>query len=413
MSVRKLDIYIINKVSLAKALFYLGILLAFYGSLHPWFLWPLGDLYPLPAGMLICTAILISKSTKECWFTHEHFLPSVMGYVAISTYMLITSETNINGYIVNLFHTAIFFSIFRLNPERMEKLMTFICKVMGGLLAVSIPAFLLYLVGFQFVGVNASYGDGLYSYTNHFLFLIDDRALWAFFPRYSSVFLEPGHLGTVVALLLSTQFGKWKKWYNIVLLVALLLTFSLAAYVIYVIVIFLKLWTQGKQFIGKLVMVTSLIAVIVIGSFFYNNGENLLHDLILIRLEVEDGDLVGNNRVTEDFDTDFEKLCTSSAVIFGKKRDNPEFGNSGYKVFIYENGIIGTILMLAFYFATLGRVNNRKAATSAFILALLGFIVRGYPLWYSNFLPYYALAHDIPTLPEEEGKEQEEKESLS
>ena len=124
-------------------------------------------------------------------------------------------------------------------------------------------------------------------------------------------------------------------------------------------------------------------------------------------------ELAGNNRVTEDFDTDFEKLCTSSAIIFGKKRDNPEFGNSGYKVFIYENGLIGTILMLAFYLATLGKVNNRKAATSAFILALLGFIVRGYPLWYSNFLPYYALAHDNPTISEEEGKEQEEKEELS
>ena len=65
--------------------------------------------------------------------------------------------------------------------------------------------------------------------------------------------------------------------------------------------------------------------------------------------------MAGNNRVTEDFDTDFEKLCESSAVIFGKKRENPEFGNSGYKVFIYENGIVGTVLMLIFYIASLGK----------------------------------------------------------
>ena len=390
---RKLEINSINKRTLTKLLFYLGLLLAFYGSLHPWFLWPLGDLYPLPAGALVCAAMLVSKSTNDCWFTKDHFLAPIISYVVISTYMLITNGTNVNGYIVNLFNISIFFSIFRLNPEQMEAVMTFLFKPMGCILAVSISAFLLYLVGFQFAGVNATYGDGIYSYTNYFLFMIDDRTLWAFFPRFSSVFLEPGHLGTAATLLLSTQFGKWKKWYNIVLLIALLLTFSLAAYVIYVVVIFLKLWTQGKHFIGKLIMMICLLASITAGSFFYNNGENLLHDLILIRLEVEDGQLAGNNRVTEDFDADFEKLCGSSAVIFGKKRENPEFGNSGYKVFIYENGIVGTILMLTFYIASLGKVRNLKASTSAFILAFLGFIVRGYPLWYSNYIPYYSLAH--------------------
>lgn len=410
MKIRKLDIYIINKETLVKVLFYLGILLAFFGSLHPWFLWPLGTLYPLPSGMLIGAAMMISKTTKNNWFTNEHFVAPIMGYAIISIYMLIVNQTNINGYIVNLFHCAIFFSIFRLKTEKMEALMTFLCKTMGVLLLVSIPAFLLYLVGFPFVGVDAAYGEDLYSYTNYFLFMIDDRTLWAFFPRFSSVFLEPGHLGTATALLLSTQFGKWKKWYNIVLLVALLLTFSLAAYVIYVVVIFLKLWVQGKQFIGKLLMTVAFIATIVTGSFFYNNGENLLHDLILIRLEVEDGELAGNNRVTEDFDTDFEKLCESSDVIFGKKRENPEFGNSGYKVFIYENGIVGTILMLTFYIASLGKIRNRKAAASAFILALLGFIVRGYPLWYSNYLPYFELAHSDPSIADKTEKEKNGKE---
>ncbi len=410
MRLKKLDIQTIKKEKLVQICFYAGILLAFFGSLHPWFLWPLGTLYPLPSGLLIGTAMLISKTTKDNWFTNDHFLAPVMGYVAISTYMLVINETNINGYIVNVFHTAIFYSIFRLKTEKMEALMTFLCKVMGGLLLVSIPAFFLYLVGFPFVGVDAVYGDDLYSYTNYFLFMIDDRTLWAFFPRFSSVFLEPGHLGTAATLLLSTQFGKWKKWYNIVLLVALLLTFSLAAYVIYVVVIFLKLWVQRKQFIGKLIMMVAFISTIVVGSFFYNNGENLLHDLILIRLEVEDGEMAGNNRVTEDFDTDFEKLCESSAVIFGKKRENPEFGNSGYKVFIYENGIVGTVLMLIFYIASLGKIRDRRATASAFILALLGFIVRGYPLWYSNYLTYYDLAHEAPPLHDDAGKKKKEKE---
>ncbi len=93
-----------------------------------------------------------------------------------------------------------------------------------------------------------------------------------------------------------------------------------------------------------------------------------------------------------------------------KKRENPEFGNSGYKVFIYENGIVGTVLMLIFYIASLGKIRDRRATASAFILALLGFIVRGYPLWYSNYLTYYDLAHEAPPLPDDAGKKKKEKE---
>ena len=114
MRLKKLDIQTIKKEKLVQICFYAGILLAFFGSLHPWFLWPLGTLYPLPSGLLIGTAMLISKTTKDNWFTNDHFLAPVMGYVAISTYMLVINETNINGYIVNDFHTAIFYSIFRL-----------------------------------------------------------------------------------------------------------------------------------------------------------------------------------------------------------------------------------------------------------------------------------------------------------
>ena len=208
MKLKKLDLHTINKTSLVKILFYFGILLAFFGSLNPWFMWPLGTLYALPSGVLIVTAMMISKSTKDNWFTNEHFIAPVMAYTAISTYMLIVNQTNVNGYIVNLFHIGIFFSIFRLKTEKFGAMMTFLCRTMGILLSVSIPAFLLYLVGFPFVGVDAAFGDDVYSYTNYFLFMIDDRSLWEFFPRFSSVFLEPGRLGITAALLLSKQFGK-------------------------------------------------------------------------------------------------------------------------------------------------------------------------------------------------------------
>lgn len=396
MKIKKIDIHHIKKESLSKWLFYTGILLAYLGSLNPWFLWSLSGLYPLVAGILVITSMAMQKAISNNWFTKTDFIIPILLYALISTYMLISAGNNFNAYIANIFNIAIFFSIFRLKDTKLACLMDYLSKCMGGLLAVSSVCFLLYLAGFPFIGIDASFADYQYTYTNYFFFMIDDRSLFELFPRFSSVFLEPGHMGTATVFLLMTQFGKWKKWYNISLQVATILSFSLAAYVLYVVLIFLKLWVQGRHFLTKLAITVAILTMITVSSFFYNNGENLLHDLIVMRMEVDDGELAGNNRVTEDFDKDFEKLAKTSDIIFGKKIENPEFGNSGFKVYIYQNGIVGLLLVTFFYLSCMINCKKKEGA-SALIISILAFIVRGYPLWYCNFIPFYGLAHQEAT----------------
>lgn len=392
MKIKKIDIHHVRKESLSQWLFYSGILLAYWGSLNPWFLWSLGGLYPLFAGILVIASMALQKTIGNNWFCKSNFIIPVLLYALISTYMLISAGNNVNAYIANVFNIAIFFSLFRLDDRKLACLMEFLSKAMGGLLAVSLACFLLYLAGFPFLGVDASFADYQYSYTNYFFFMIDDRSLFTIFPRFSSVFLEPGHMGTATVFLLMTQFGRWKKWYNVSLQVATFLSFSLAAYVLYIVLVFLKLWVQGRAFIAKLTITAAILATITVGSFFYNNGENLLHDLIVIRMEVDDGELAGDNRVTEDFDKDFEKLAKTNDIILGKKIENPEFGNSGFKVYIYQNGIIGLLLVACFYLSCMVGCKKKEGA-SALIISILAFIVRGYPLWYCNFIPFYGLAH--------------------
>ena len=223
--------------------------------------------------------------------------------------------------------------------------------------------------------------------------MIDQRSFLEIFPRFHSVFLEPGHLGSACVLLLLTQYGNWKKWYNIILLIATLMTFSLAAYVLLTITIFLNLWLQGKDVLYKLLTVVLMLTVVTIASFYYNNGNNLLHDLIILRLEVYDGEMVGNNRTSEDFETEFDNYITSSDVLTGRDMPKDISGNSGYKVFIYENGFIGLVLVLLLYVSSMWYATNYKALIATYIIAVLAFIVRGYPLWYSNFIPLYIMAY--------------------
>ncbi|MCQ2206539.1 MAG: hypothetical protein MJZ43_07170, partial [Bacteroidaceae bacterium] len=76
-------------------------------------------------------------------------------------------------------------------------------------------------------------------------------------------------------------------------------------------------------------------------------------------------------------------------------------GNSGYRVFLYENGLVCTFLVLLFYIFALSGYKDWRALTCSIILSFLIFIVRGYPLWYSNILPILAAAYTTRFLHQE------------
>lgn len=388
------SLYILEKKDIVKVFLYGGMLLAYFGSLNPWFLWSLGPLYIIPAGGMIAVAMLISNSMERPVFHLRNFLPAILCYVAFLYYQLFLDGANIIGFAGQSFSILIFLALFRVDSGDLLALVTFIAKAMAILLSVSIPCFFLHLLGFPFPSRNDVFGEyALYSYTNYYFFMIDDRSLLAtIFPRFHSVFLEPGHLGTATVLLLLTQIGKWKKWYNIVLIVATLMTFSLAAYVLFVVTVFLNLWCQRKNVFKKLVASVFVIAVISIGAFFYNGGDNLIHDLILIRLEVEDGELAGDNRVTNDFQAEYEDFLQSSDLLLGREMDKTTSGNSGFRVFIYENGLIGLALVMMLYSTAFWRATDKRMLMAAVLISVLCFIVRGYPLWYNYFIPLLCTA---------------------
>lgn len=384
-------LYLIRKEQCAMICLNLGIMLAFFGSIHPWILWPLKELYVIPASLLIVASVLFSNSMKKPVYTRHDFFIALITYIFVSYYMLLTSQANINGMIINLFNIIIMYGLLRLEPDRLKQISTFLAKAFACILIFSIPWFILYILGYPLPSTNISYGDdALYTYSNYYFFLLDDRFLTSIIPRFSSIFLEPGHLGTASVLLLMSQCGNWKKWYNITLIAATILSFSLAAYVFLVVIIILNSWMKKEHIFLKIICFTLLLGCITAGAFLYNNGENMLHDLILVRLEIEDGEMAGDNRVTDDFKKEFENYLDSSDIMFGREMDTKSSGNSGYRVFLYEYGFIGFILIIIFYSSWMAHARYKRALISALIMAVLLFIVRGYMLWFSFFIPIFA-----------------------
>lgn len=385
--------YLIEKRSLVKFLFYAGMILSFFASLRPWFLWSIHSYYPVFVSFLLFFAILIDRTTSRPVFSRTDFLIPVAAYLLLGYYQAIVDSKSMKGLISVVFFAFIFFALFRYEKKELSALSTILAKSMAILLVPSMLFFFLYLLGFPLPSSNLQYGDAFYTFSNYYFFLIDERQLLAFIPRFQSVFPEPSHLGTVCAVLLLAQRGKWRRWWNITLLTALLISFSLGAYVYLVAVVFLNMWTKGRRILLNLILISAVIASVIIGSFYYNDGDNLVNSLIVLRMEVDEGELAGNNRTTADFDADFENFMQSSDILFGRERQEM-FGDSGYKVFIYDNGFVGLALIIVFFFLAFNPSSNRRAKISAWIVTLLIFGVDAFVLWFGRFIPLYCAAYN-------------------
>ncbi len=413
MVIDKSKLFVLEKNSLFSGILFLGLLLAYYSTLYPWPLWPIAGHVETVAGFVLLLAFIFKPHNENTILTRNDFLLAVLLYATLEVYQRLVGNSNVVRFMSIPFHVVIFMILFRLDKEVLPRLMQFITKFMAIIELPAIFFFILYIFGFPLPYTDASYDNEFYFFTNYYFFLIDDRFLTWLFPRFQAYFVEPNHNGCACVFLLFYQCGKWKKWYNIVLLTSVLLSFSLTAYVLLVVVMFLNLWRKRKRFLLKIIIPIAIIGSVIGGSFLYNDGNNLVHDLILIRLEVEDGDIAGNNRVTKNFEHDFDRFLKSDDILFGRKRDMTEFGNSGYKVYIYEKGFVGLFLLIAFYVAATYKARNIRSLLSAWLMATLYFISNGEITWFQIFIPTYCAAYALPPeTPEEEKDNEADEKSL-
>ena len=393
--IRKIDIFKIRKKDIARTFFHIGILIAYWGALMPWFIWKIEGVYFILSFMFIFMSMLISRTLESPLFTRKDYHIPMMSYLILVVMMRIVNGNNINSYISLVFYSLIFLSLFSASITELKKLMKFLCKVMAILLAVSLFFFVLYILGFPLPNSPIAHEELMYSYTNYYFFLIDDRSFFVLIPRFHSVFMEPGHLGTAGTFLLLTQLGNWKKWYNVILLVSTILTFSLAAFVLLVMVMFANAWIRRKKILSKLLFLAGFLAIVTVSAIFYNDGDNLLNTLIIERLEVNDGKLAGDNRVTDTFEAAFNDFLQTDDILFGREYELAEFGwgNAGYRVYIYDYGLVVLVLTILFYILAVSSSRERRVIISMFVIAVASFWVRATPLSFYYFIPLYAFAY--------------------
>lgn len=155
----------------------------------------------------------------------------------------------------------------------------------------------------------------------------------------------------ISSLILYTIRYNIKSWQGIIILLSSLLSMSLASYMLLFLGMIIYKLSLGNFFKTITLFLMIIMTCTLIYSFLPNS---YFSQAILLRLEYDkDKGFIGNNRTTEGFEYYYDnKFYKTESVLWGIGSDlgdiSDKGGNSSYKVFIVQHGILGLVLLALF-----------------------------------------------------------------
>lgn len=369
------------------------IFCAFLYSMNCFWFWN----FRLPYFNICAVALLLILRTidkKAFIFKPRNFYIPIVFFIAQIFGNDALSETGkLLGAII---YSIAVWLVLSLNGNLQARMFNFIYSKLAIILTISLLTFFLVLLGIPLPDFGRISHPTLdfYRYTNYGVLLYG-----AYGTRFNSIFCEPGHLGMIAAFLLFINGYNIKNKSTIVLLVSLLCTLSLAGYVLAAIgFILLQMKRNFKTTLSHLVKVVLLFIAVYLFTSNYNNGNNLMNELIFSRLEYDsqEGTIAGNNRASNSLKQYYENLTPNEFLFgIGSKRYSDEasdglLSGAGYQLFIVIYGIAGIIAVLLFYLSIIYS-NNKSVRTEYFFLLVLYalcFVQRSYPFWASEIFTF-------------------------
>lgn len=378
-----------KKEVVAYWLFALGIFLLVLKSMGAYFLW---NVSIGPMSLLVTLIGLGYAKTQKQLYKSRHFIYAFLFLVLYSIWDRdIMSQINIGNIM-----PCIPILLVLLMPTKDKKNLLSFCSCGLALISgISLIAFiLLFFTELPNVGVISDELAENYTYTNYIILLKG-----AFYDiRFNAIFREPGHLAMIASYFLFANRYDMKKWYNVVLLIVIGFTLSLAGYVLTIVGYLFNLLLVGRftKVFKKLIPYVIIMVIAVLGIMSYNRGHNFVNELIIARLEYdEDKGVQGNNRVNDYTDRYFRNMINDGSFITGIGRDKQshlasigKVTGSGYKIHIIARGLIGTILIFMFYYVLAKNAPYRRFAFFMLLLYCLSFWQRAYPSWPAWIIPF-------------------------
>jgi hypothetical protein len=186
--------------------------------------------------------------------------------------------------------------------------------------------------------------------------------------RFASIFDEPGVVGTLNGLVLAVMGISFRSIRSVVFLVAGIVSFSLAFYIILILILLFK-FNLYKLLLGVFIFMT-LVTL--------SNDEFDFDELIINRLGGDDGQLIEDNRTSMVFDSYFSYFVSRGGndLLLGKGTGyahtlDQTRGVSTYKTMVINYGIAGTALIVLFYLFCVYSINNTRDGWFLFFIFII------------------------------------------
>lgn len=227
-------------------------------------------------------------------------------------------------------------------------------------------------------------------YDNYFFYI---RHHGDYAERYNAFFNEPGHLGMIMAFLVYVNDFNLRDKYTLIFFVNLLFSLSLAGYILLIVGFIIRLYYTKREMVGQFLFAIFLLCFVGYLATIYDNGNNMINEHIIERLTYdEDNGIKGNNRTERLTDDYFESLTLKTGflgLMDAEIMEQQGITGAGYKIFLIQYGIWGLLLILCLYYNIyrFNKTENDIILIGYFLVLVLAFVQRAYPLWTSWLIP--------------------------
>ncbi len=345
-------------------------------SINPWFVYfgtPVTTKLFLVFGLTILSFLL---SYDLFGYTNKTETIALMFLLAAFA----GTRGNFNAFLGTFIHCVPFLLLLSSKDRFKIALLDVFNKVFWWIIAISLFFWILFLVGvplrYEFV-----VGGENYAFYNYYFFLKAAYVL-SLFPRFCSIFLEPGYVACFISFLLFIKKYDFRDWHNIVYLVALIMTFSVAGWILFFAGLIPYLSQRSRvrwAYIG--------FVIIAIATYFYFSRDNdsVVGVMISERVRFEDGSMVGYNRATTELEDYWKNHFWKSDNIWwglGERyKTSFDFGSSvDLRAYIIRYGLIAALLYFLFMLSCLKRYRSRLGLW--FFIIVFAFVFRGYSIMF-------------------------------
>lgn len=310
----------------------------------------------------------------------------ILLWLTLNVIMIFVLRGSFISYVFRLVYFLIISSVILLSLDEMKYLLKILTNCFIIILIVSIPAWILYLMGVPLAYTGPHYHEnGYHVYYNYYYFTTQVNTGLSDYYRFSSVFLEPGQMATPCAFLfhLNSKENKIFQFKNVIMIIAIVMSFSLIAYGLLLTSLVVNRM-EGKYRIPALVV--TLLVIVGLGQYFISHENNAVNALIVSRLEYsEETTISGYNRTNDYFEARYDELMQSQDKYFGIHNQSLDWtkNTSGYKKFIVKQGIVGFAIVMGMM-VVLWWDNRNRSALIYGIMVVISFLVRDMlttPLW--------------------------------